>query len=641
MGTLSASHISKAYGTDSILKDITFTLEPGERVGLIGRNGAGKTTFFKILTGQLEKDSGQVWVQQGKQLGYLRQETGENNRQTLRNYCIDVFSDLLTMEEQLKLQEDQIHSADHATPEFNGLLNAYHDSVEKFEYLGGYTFRSRVVGVLKGLGFNDEEMDRSCDTLSGGQLTRLSIARLLLSSPDILLLDEPTNHLDIAAVNWLEGYLKQYSGALLLITHDRFFLDQVTTRIVEIENGVSLSHQGNYSKFQEFKKHLNESKLNAYEKQQNEILKQEELIRRFKQHGTEKLAKRAQSREKKLENLVKIEVPEAEESVFNLSFQVSAQSGYDVLKAENLCMSFGTTPIFSNVTFDIFKGERVGLIGPNGIGKTTLLKILQNQLPPSSGSMTKGHNVIIGSYDQNLRFANESHHLLDELSDFRPDLTDTRLRTLLGSFLFTGADVFKSLHNLSGGEKARLNLIKLLLGTSNFLVMDEPTNHLDISAREVLEDALAAYEGTLLVVSHDRYFLDRVCDKIIAMAPEGTQCFAGNYSYYLSKSANMDDLETSDPGTINRTQQKEQRRRDKDAERAVRESKKEIKNLEAQIEGLEQQIHERTLDLCLEEVYADPERSVAVQQAINNLKIMLDETYARWNQMIEKNKNLV
>ncbi len=639
MNVLSVTHLSKSYGTDIILADISFLLESGERVGLIGRNGAGKSTLFKILTGQLESDAGQIWLMTGKTIGYLRQESGETDPRALRDFCMDVFDHLLRAEESIKAQEDAIHTMDHASDQFNLLLDAHHTAVEDFEAQGGYTFRSRGFAVLKGLGFSDEDMERPVQTLSGGQLTRLSIARLLLSEPDILLLDEPTNHLDIAAVQWLEAYLKQFRGTLLLITHDRYFLDQVTTRIIEIEHGKASSHKGNYSAFQANKRKVIEAQLKAYDKQESELARQEELIRRFKQHGTEKLAKRAKSREKQLEHLVRTDAPEQEESRFRLQFDVPLPSGYDVLNLCDIAMGFGENRLFSEVSFALYKGERIGLIGPNGIGKTTLFRLIQEELIPWKGSIIKGHNVLIGNYDQNLQFLDDKQTLLQELADCRPDLSDTRLRSLLGAFLFTGSDVFKTLDTLSGGEKARLSLLKLLLGTSNFLLMDEPTNHLDIPAREVLEEALMTYEGTLLVISHDRYFLDRVCTKILELNPDGASTFYGNYSYYVSKSNEGDKASgDGDQETVTRTRQKEIKRREKDLEKEVRHTKREIQSLEKQIEAFEEEIERLMGELCLEEVYANPQRSIAVQQALDKTRSDLDDTYERWTTLVESNQ---
>lgn len=638
MNVLNVSHLSKAYGTDTILADVNIQLQEGERVGLIGRNGAGKSTLFRILTGQLESDTGQLWLMAGKTVGYLRQESEETDHRPLKEFCQDVFEHLLQAESDLKAQEDLIHHADHADQGFNDLLDAYHHAVESFEAQGGYTFRSRITGVLKGLGFSEADQERSASTLSGGQYTRLSIARLLLSEPDILLLDEPTNHLDIAAVQWLEAYLKQFKGTLLLITHDRYFLDQVTTRIIEIEHGKALSHPGNYSTFQAFKKKVHEVQLKTYEKQESELARQEELIRRFKQHGTEKLAKRARSREKRLEHIVRLDAPEDETARFRLQFDVATPSGQDVLAVRDLAMGFQDQGLFSNVSFDLYKGERIGLIGPNGIGKTTLFRLILGELAPRGGSIIVGHNVLIGNYDQNLQFSNDRQTLLEELGDCRPDLSDTQLRTLLGAFLFTGADVFKLLSALSGGEKARLSLLKLLLGTSNFLLMDEPTNHLDIPAREVLEDALQTYEGTLLVISHDRYFLNQVCTKILELQPEGAEAFYGNYSYYLAKRDEDTSGASEEPvETLTRTQQKEIKRREKDLEKEQRSKKRQISELEQKIGTLETDIERLTQELCLEEVYANPQRSVGVQSALEAVKAELDRTYVAWTELMESN----
>jgi len=636
MNILNVQHIQKSYGTDVILRDVHFSIEQGEKVGLVGRNGAGKTTLFRILTGQLEPDAGQIRLVSGIRRGYLEQDPVLLQGESLLEYCQTVFLELLRQEQELQEQEKTIAEISHEDPLFNDLLIQYHERVERFDSDGGYTFRSRIRGTLKGLGFTDSEINDPVSRLSGGQLTRLSIARLLLSEPDLLLLDEPTNHLDIQAVQWLENYLRQYSGTLVLITHDRFFLDQVTNRIIEIELGKTLSCDGNYSHFQQFKRKTHEAMEKAYEKQETEVARQEELIRRFKQHGTEKLAKRAKSREKHLEQMVRIDAPESDSDAFRIRFEVAAPSGRDVLTIEDLAMAFGDTPLFDNLSFNLYRGERVGLVGPNGVGKTTLFRLIEEELKPVGGIILKGHNVRTGTYDQKLTFENEDRTLLDEMCNCRTDLSNTRHRTLLGSFLFTGDDAFKPISVLSGGERARLNLLKLLLGNTNFLMLDEPTNHLDILSREILEDALLEYEGTLLVISHDRYFLDRVCTRIIELQPDGATEYLGNYSAMVRKKSENSDTNPTVllDESITKTQIKAARKQEKDREREIRAQKKQTQEAEQKIALLEETIEQLNGELCLESVYSDPEQSCFVQSELSKLRLELDQAYALWDELL-------
>jgi len=637
MIALSCSNITKSYGIDVILKDISFTIETGDRIGLIGRNGAGKSTLFKIITGELSNDSGDIYKAKDLTIGYLEQAPEIESDENLFEYCLPVFQDLIDMEKQLREMEQEIarlSSENQSAPE--SLMDDYAHILEDFNMRNGYGYKSEIRGVLKGLGFNEDEISKPVRVLSGGQKSRVNIARLLLKKPDILLLDEPTNHLDIQATNWLEGFLSGYPGTLIVISHDRYFLDEVVNRIFEIENTQLLTHKGSYSDFATFKRARYEEQLKAYEAQQKEIQKQEDLIRKFKQHGTEKLVKRAQSREKRLEHIEKIDKPVWLDERAHIHLSTQIKSGNDVLRAENLAMAYPNTPLFKNVNFDIYKEERIGLIGPNGIGKTTLFKILLGQVEPLEGTFKLGHHVMTGYYDQDQSDLNPDNNIVEEISDANPNLDVVQIRTLLGSFLFKGDDVFKNVGQLSGGEKGRVALLKLMLSKSNFLLLDEPTNHLDISSKEALEDAVLGYDGTLLSISHDRYFLNRVCTKIFVLQPDGMKIYYGNYNYYKEKikQAEMQDADIEEAPHKTKTQIRDERKREKEAAAEARKLKKAQEQLEIDIHTAEEQIEAYEAELCLESVYSDPEKSQEIHQKLTEVKEKLDELYETWEQLI-------
>ncbi|MDM8535098.1 ABC-F family ATP-binding cassette domain-containing protein, partial [Clostridiaceae bacterium HSG29] len=508
MISISCSNVTKYYGVDLILNKISFSLNEKERVGLIGDNGCGKTTLFKIITGEIPYDEGNVFLSKDKKIGYLKQKNNYNENQTIYEACLPTFNELIELETQLHIYEEKISTNSNDI----NLLNEYSDYLDLFERKGGYTYKSKIRGVLNGLGFKQEEYDNSINILSGGQKSRLQLALLLLSEPDILLLDEPTNHLDLATTTWLENYLIDYPNTVITITHDRYFLDKISTKIFEIENKKLIEHEGTYSDFQLYKKSILDVQTRAFEKQQKDIKKQEEIIRRFKGHGTEKLVKRAQSREKMLQKVEVLDKPSVFNESMKMRFSPTIKSGEEVLKITNLSKTFDKL-LFENLNFDIFKGEKIGLIGPNGIGKTTLFKIILNEILPSGGEVNHGHNVFTGYFDQEQQKLNPENTVFDEILEIIPKATNTEIRSKLGAFLFKEDDVFKQIDSLSGGEKGRLSLLKLILTNSNFILLDEPTNHLDIKSKEVLEQALNNYDGTLLIISHDRYFLNKVTNK--------------------------------------------------------------------------------------------------------------------------------
>ncbi len=637
MIALSCSNIVKSYGIDVILENISFTIETGDRIGLIGRNGAGKSTLFKIITGEITNDSGDIFKSKDLSVGYLEQAPDIISDDNLFDYCLPVFQDLIDMEQKLRTMENDIAklSEKHqAAPE--ALMDEYSHVLEDFSNKNGYGYKSEIRGVLKGLGFTDEEISRPVRVLSGGQKSRVNIAKLLLRKPDILLLDEPTNHLDIQATSWLEGFLSGYPGTLIVISHDRYFLDQVVNRIFEIENTALLSHNGSYSDFAKFKRARYEQQLKAFEAQQKEIQKQEDLIRKFKQHGTEKLAKRAQSREKRLDQVDRLDKPMWVDERAHIHLSTQLKSGNDILHVENLGMSFPNTPLFDDLNFDIYKEERIGLIGPNGIGKTTLFRILLSQIDPVTGTFKLGHHVEPGYYDQEQSGLDPENDIVEEISDANPSLNTTEIRTLLGAFLFKGDDVFKKIGQLSGGEKGRVSLLKLMLSRANFLLLDEPTNHLDISSKEALEDAVLGYDGTLLSISHDRYFLNRVCTKIFDMRADGIKIYYGNYDYYKEKIKQAEEKDTELEATPakTKTQIKDERRREKEAAAEVKKLKQAQEQLELDIHNAEESLEALEAELCKEEVYSNPDKSQSVNAKLSEVRSKLDELYETWEQLI-------
>lgn len=638
MIALSCNGLTKYYGVDRIIEDISFTMSQGDRVGLIGRNGAGKTTLFKILTGQITSDSGTLYRAKETEIGYLEQIVPSSSSQTLLEFAMSIFSELLDREEELRALEHDIADADPRDVSVNEKrLEAYSQKLESFEKDGGYTFRSEVKGVLRGLGFEESEFGRDLNELSGGQKSRLSIGRLLLKKPELLLLDEPTNHLDIDACAWLENYLKGYPGTMMIISHDRYFLDQLVNKIYEIENGKLTEYPGLYSDYAREKRKRFEVEMKAFEKQQREIERQEEMIRRFKQHGTEKLAKRARSREKRLEKVDRIEKPTEDHRRTRLNLTQRTQSGEDVLAAEGLAKSYGGRRIFNNAELFVYRGDRVGLIGANGIGKTTLFNILCGKVEPDEGYFKLGHKVEVGLYDQEQSNLNPGNSLLEEISDADPKLDLTEIRTLLGAFLFFGDDVYKLVSQLSGGERGRLSLLKLMLSEANLLLLDEPTNHLDIQSKEALESALENYEGTIITISHDRYFLNRLCNRLVELKADGTTLYLGNYDDYKEKLATNQKLENEpDQTTVNKTRQKEERRKEKEKLSEERSKKRDLQNLETRLHELENELHEIEQKMCDISISQDHQALLNLTETSEQLKAEIEVLYGRWTEHLEE-----
>ena len=639
MTVISAKDIGKAYGIDVILENITFHINEKDRVGLIGLNGAGKTTLLNIIGGELAPDEGTLSMAPGVKLGYLHQNGNFESTNSIYDEFLLLYSDVIAMEARLKEVMDEISEASAKGEDAEALMEEYARLSDEFEKRNGYGYKSEIRGILTALGFGEEDYGKKIDSLSGGEKTRLSLGVLLLKKPDILLLDEPTNHLDIDTLSWLEGQLRSYSGTVILISHDRYFLDRTVTKIFEVENHHLNVYTCNYTDYITRKKEREAAAMKLYEANRREIEKQEEMIRRFKQHGTEKLANRAKSREKKLEKMEVMDRPVQSFDTMKLHFRTLFASGNDVASGEDLSMSFGERQLFKNVNFDIKKDERVCLIGPNGIGKTTLLKMLLEQADPDTGVIRLGQNVSIGYYDQEQQMLDPEKTVLEELHSAYRLYTQKELRNILGSFLFRGDDVFKEVKSLSGGEKARLSLLKIMMTGANFLVMDEPTNHLDIPSKEVFEDALLEFPGTLLMVSHDRYFLGKIPTRILELTEEGLTEYLGQYDYYLEKKAQKEarnGAETAGAesgggsGEMTKTQLKELRRKEKEKEQEERRKRKERQQLEERIMELELKINELQEYMCLEEVFTNHEKMWEANRQLKETEAELENCYDLW-----------
>ena len=653
---LSAKDLTKTYGVDVILQDVSFHINEGDRIGIIGANGAGKTTLLKMLSGELSCDGGDFFLQSDKTVGYLKQSDNFRSEHTVIEEVEAIFSGMARMEEEmLELSAAISEKAEkgESGPEVDRMLARYDQMQQEYRDKGGYSYKSEMNGVLSSMAFGEEFYNKKISTLSGGERTRLALACLLLKKPDLLFLDVPTNHLDIGTLKWLEQYLKAYKGTILLVSHDRYFLDQIVNRIFEVENHRLETYEGSYSQYAEQKKQRRETQLRQYQNQQKEIARQEDMIRRFKERGTEKLAKRAASREKRLAAMDRVERPEPLRGKMKLRFHQNFKSGNDVLLAEDLAKSFGygmnEKRLFSGVNFDIKRGERICIVGPNGVGKTTLLKVIRGELSPTGGRLKVGYNVEFGYYDQEQSLLNDANTVLEELHDAYRLYIDTELRSILGRFLFQGEDVFLKVGSQSGGEKARLSLLKLMMSGPNVLLLDEPTNHLDIESREVFEDALLEFPGTVLVVSHDRYFLNKIPTRIFELGQEGITSYLGTYNYYVEKkqeiesgkqyletlargSAQEKASEASDTPQLNSS---ELRKLKKEEEARQRRLKRQQEDAEKRIEKLEAEISEIEEELCREEVMVDPERLRELSGQMEQLKQELSEEYDKWMELQE------
>lgn len=530
---LNATNISKSFGSNEIIKDANFLVNEHEKVAIVGVNGAGKTTLLKILTGEERADSGNVILAKDAKLGYLRQINNVDSTLSIIDELYTVIEHILNMEKRmLEMQEQMQHLSGE---ELEALYSSYTALTHSYELMDGYAAKSKVIGILKGLGFDENDFDRKINTLSGGQKTRVFLAKLLLEEPDIILLDEPTNHLDLRSIEWLESYLLNYKGAVIIVSHDRYFLDKIVSKVIDIENAEVQMYSGNYSSFSAKKQMLLDAKMKEYLNQQQEIKHQEAVITKLKQFNREKSIKRAESRQKQLEKIDRVEAPVTHIENMRLSLDISKESGKDVLTVHDLSKSFDEKHLFSNINFEIKRGERVAIIGDNGTGKTTLLKIINGLLSPDTGEVIYGSNVSIAYYDQEHQVLHMDKTLFDEISDTYPEMNNTQIRNILAAFLFTGEDVFKKIGDLSGGERGRVSLVKLMLSKANFLLLDEPTNHLDILSKDVLESALNSFPGTICYVSHDRYFINKTATRILDLTGNRLLNYIGNYDYYIEK----------------------------------------------------------------------------------------------------------
>jgi len=668
MIVLSAKDLGKVYGTDVIIRNVSFHVNEGDRVGIVGKNGAGKSTLLNILCGEMNSDEGEYFVSQSTRIGYLKQKENFDTSATVMDEVMKIFKPIIAMEKEIEELTDKIaHHAEAAahTAEYEKMVQRLADMHEEYYNRGGTSYQSEIRGILNSMAFGPEYYDKLISSLSGGERTRLALACLLLEKPDILMLDEPTNHLDIGTLKWLEQYLAGYKGTILVVSHDRYFLNQIVNRVFEVTNHKLYTYEGNYDAYAQQKRIRRESELRAYNNQQEEIRRQEDMIRRFKERGTEKLAKRAQSREKRLDAIERLERPESESGKMTIQFKQNFKSGTDVLQGESLGKFFGygetKRQLFRNVDFDIKRGERICLVGPNGVGKTTLLRMILGEILPSEGRLKIGHNVSFGYYDQGQLLLNDSNTVLEELKESYRLYTDTEMRSILGRFLFKGEDVFLNVGSLSGGEKARLSLLKMMLGGANTLILDEPTNHLDIDSKEVFEDALMEFEGTVIVVSHDRYFLQKIPTRILELEEDGLTEYLGKYDYYVDKKAQVESgkkylkslgeaVKTSEEnlGTAEYEakagedssnfglSEKELRQIAKQKEAEERRRKRQMEALEKNIAKWEEEIEK------IHEQVADPENALNYQlleelsSKSSKLQEQIDEAFMEWAELDEQ-----
>lgn len=635
---LSCQGISKSFGEKVILEDASFHIEEREKAALIGNNGAGKTTLLRIIMEEIHADAGQVVLAKDKRIGYLAQYQDVQGHLSVYEELLSTKQYIIDMEERLRAMEVQMKNA--SGEELDRLMNSYTRLTHEFELENGYAYKSELMGVLNGLGFTEEDFTKQVATLSGGQKTRVALGKLLISKPDILLLDEPTNHLDMESIAWLETYLLNYPGAVFIVSHDRYFLDKVVTKVIEIDAGQVRMYAGNYSAYAEKKAQLRDAQYKAYLNQQREIKHQEAVIVKLKSFNREKSIKRAESREKMLNKIQRIDKPVEVQSQMRLSLEPRVVSGNDVLTVEDLAKSFPQQKLFSNISFQIKRGERVALIGNNGTGKTTMLKILNGLLDADAGSFSLGAKVQIGYYDQEHHVLHAEKTIFEEISDTYPTLTETQIRNMLAAFLFTGDDVFKVISSLSGGERGRVSLAKLMLSEANFLILDEPTNHLDIASKEILEEALNSYTGTVLYVSHDRYFINQTATRILDLTNQSVVNYIGDYDYYLEKKEELTEKyaptaqeateeakeETPSEGKLTWQQQKEEQAR-------KRKQENELKKVEKRIEELETRDKEIDDTLVLPDVCTNVGRCAELSREKDKIQAELEELYEKWEEL--------
>lgn len=640
---LACNNIGKAFGTDQILSNVSFHINEREKAAIVGINGAGKSTLLNIIMGKLNADEGEVVFAKGATIGYLPQHQNLSSEKTIYEELLEVKQEIIELDKKIRNLEEEMKHVSGS--ELERMLATYTRLTHEFEIQNGYAYQSEVVGVLKGLGFSEEDFHRKTNTLSGGQKTRVALGKLLLSSPDIILLDEPTNHLDLESIAWLETYLTNYKGAVVIVAHDRYFLDKVVTKIVEVDQGKATVYQGNYTEYAKKKTMLRDALIKQYENQQREIKHQEEVIAKLRSFNREKSIKRAESREKLLNKIEVIEKPITHEAAMHLRLEPSIVSGNDVLHVEHLRKSFGEHTLFTDLSFDIKREEKVAIIGKNGTGKTTILKIINQILPADDGLIKLGSKVKIGYYDQEHQVLNPEKTLFDELQDTYPDMNNTKIRNVLAAFLFTNDDVFKRIKDLSGGERGRVSLAKLMLSEANLLILDEPTNHLDIVSKEILENAISNYAGTVLYVSHDRYFINKTATRILDLTNNQLLNYIGNYDYYMEKKEEMEKayLQSSavtatsstkttsaenSSGALDWKQQKEEQAR-------LRKRQNELKKIEEEIASLEIRNEEIDDLLSKEEIYTNVSELLKLNTEKKALEERLETLMEQWEDLAE------
>lgn len=649
---LSCSGICKSFGSEEIIKNASFHIEEHEKAAIVGINGAGKSTLLKIIVGEMAADSGDVVISKGKTLGYLAQNQDLLSHRTIYEELVEVKRPVIEMEERLRSLEQSMKSASGA--ELEDKMNAYSRLSHQFELDNGYAWKSEIIGVLKGLGFLEEEFSKQISTLSGGQKTRVSLGKLLLANPDIILLDEPTNHLDMSSIAWLETYLLNYKGSVIIVAHDRYFLDRIVTKIIELDNGHAAVYQGNYSAYSEKRAQMRAIQMKAYLNQQQEIRHQEEVIEKLRSFNREKSIKRAESREKMLNKIEVLEKPAEVNDAMDIRLEPNILSGNDVLTVRDLGKSFGENHLFSHLDFDVKRGEKVAIIGDNGTGKTTILKIINGLVTPDEGEIVLGSKVHVGYYDQDHQVLHMEKNLFEEISDAYPGMTNTQIRSTLAAFLFTGDDVFKRIGDLSGGERGRVSLAKLMLSEANFLILDEPTNHLDITSKEILENALSHYEGTVLYVSHDRYFINKTATRILELTEKTLLNYIGNYDYYLEKREDMTaahlgapqavdhripsfskNTASPSPSAADENSAKLDWKAQKEEQAKARKRQNDLKKLEDEIHLLEIRDGEIDALLCDETVFTDVARLMELNNEKEELNQKLEALYEKWEELAE------
>ena len=631
---ITVSDIQKSFGEKIVLNSSSFTVDDREKIGIVGANGTGKTTLLKMIVGEIPTDSGNIHISKAARIGYISQIKQERNTNNLYEEIITAKPDLLQLSQRL----DKIHSLMDACKgdDLEKLIVEYSKLNSEFEDKNGYSYFSEAKGILKGLGFEESEWDKSVDSLSGGEATRLQLGKLLLGSYNLLILDEPTNHLDMKSIVWLENFLKEYKGAVILVSHDRYFMDKIVTKIIDIDNYRLNLYVGNYSDYSKKQQAIRLSYIKAYENQQRELKHQEEVIAKLKSFNREKSVKRAESRQKQLDKIERMDKPQ-EENFIKLSFSPNKLSSQRILRVEDLEKSYGKEPIFQNINFEIRRGDKVALIGKNGVGKTTILKIINGIIGDYKGKISFGENIDIAYFEQNQENMKFENSIFDEISDTFPDFSNTKIRNALAAFLFRNDDVFKTISTLSGGERGRVALVKLMLSGANFLILDEPTNHLDISSKEILEDAMNEYEGTIFYVSHDRYFINKTANKILELTKDGITEYLGDYDYYLEKTVNTDMEERAKSSFVNTATCKSQGATDwklaKEREAQKRKIENRIKKLEEEIESLELRIEEIDELLSREDIATNSVKCGELSMEQEEQKACLNKSYEEWERL--------